>query len=73
VSAELDAGQVEAQRAKSLLELASDYTRLALQVPEDIETLRAITAELMFEVGLLRHDLRRLGERVETLEKGGDQ
>ncbi len=66
---EPDAEQVEAERARTLLELASAYTREALEVPEELERLRALMAEQLFEVAMLRLELRQLGARVERLEK----
>jgi regulator of replication initiation timing len=66
---EPDAEQVEAERARTLLELAAAYTRQALEVPDELERLRALMAETLFENAMLRLELRQLGARVERLEK----
>jgi hypothetical protein len=66
---EPDAEQVEAQRARTLLELAGAHLRQALKFPEEVETLRSMVAELLLENGFLRHDVRRAVERIEALER----
>jgi hypothetical protein len=63
-----DAEQVEAQRARSLLELAGVYTRQALRFPDDVANLQTLVMELLLEVGMLRLDVRRLADRVDRLE-----
>lgn len=50
--------------ARQLIEQAVRYVRAALDVPEDLETLRSIVANLLFEVAVLRtqvEELQRLG------------
>jgi hypothetical protein len=42
------------QHARQLLEQAGRYTRAALQVPDDLETLRAVVSNLLLEVAILR-------------------
>jgi hypothetical protein len=64
-----DAEQVEAMRARTLLELAGVHTRQALQFPDDVANLQTIAAELLLEVAMLRLDVRRLTERVEAQER----
>ena len=65
-----DATAAEAERqANRLLELAGGYVRDTLQLPSEVATLRTMVAELLLENGFLRHDLRRLTERVEALER----
>lgn len=48
------------QHARQLIEQAGRYTRAALQVPDDIETLRTIIANLMLEVAMLRIEVEQL-------------
>jgi ubiquinone biosynthesis protein UbiJ len=64
-----DAEQVEAQRARTLLELAGAYVRQALSFPDEIAMLRGEVAALLFENSALRYQLDRLAGRVEALEK----
>lgn len=52
------------QHARQLIEQAGRYTRAALQVPDDIETLRIITANLMLEVAMLRVQVEQLQKRA---------
>jgi hypothetical protein len=66
---EPDAEQVEAQRARSLLELAGVYVREALALPEQVKVLQSITANLLFENAALRHQLDQLRGRVDALER----
>lgn len=68
-SLEPDAEQIEAQRAKTLLELTDGYVRQALALPEQVETLQSITANLLFENAALRWQLDQLAARVERLER----
>lgn len=63
------AEHVEAQRARTLLELAGACTRQALAFPDDLRNLRTITAELLLENAMLRLDVQHLTDRVETLER----
>jgi hypothetical protein len=65
---DLDAEQIEAQRAGTLLELAGGYVRQALALPDQVEVLQSITANLLFENATLRHQLDRLAERVDRLD-----
>ncbi len=64
-----DAEQVEAQRARTLLELAGGYVRQALALPEQVEALQSITANLLFENATLRWQHDQLADRVEALER----
>lgn len=64
-----DAEQLEELRARRLLELAGAYVRQALALPEQVETLQAITANLLFENAALRWQLDRLAGRVDALER----
>jgi hypothetical protein len=66
---EPDAEEVEAERARALLEMASGYTRQALAFPDEVSALRHMVAEVLFENAALRWQLDRLGERVERLER----
>jgi hypothetical protein len=66
---DLDAEQIEAQRARTLLELAGGYVRQAVAFPDQVEVLQSITANLLFENATLRHQLDRLAERIERLER----
>ncbi len=59
-----DAEQVEAARARTLLELAGGYTRLALNFPGEVAELRRVVAELLFEVAILRGRLEHLERRA---------
>jgi hypothetical protein len=59
-----DPEQVEAARARTLLELAGVYVRQVLQLPDDVAALRTLTAELMLEVGMLRVKVEGLERRV---------
>ncbi len=59
-----DAEQVEAARAKTLLELAGSYTRIALKFPTEIDTLRVLVANLLFETAILRGRVEELERRV---------
>jgi hypothetical protein len=65
---EAEAALAERQ-ARRLLELAGSYVRDTLQLPSEVATLRTMLAELLLEAGFLRHDIRRLAERVEALER----
>jgi predicted RecB family endonuclease len=67
---EPDAEQVEADRARTLLELAAVHVRQALEVPDELARLRQLAAEQMFELAILRLDVRELQARVERLEQG---
>ncbi len=66
---EPDAEQLEAQRARTLLDLAGGYVRQALQLPDQVQTLRTVVAELLLENAMLRLDVRALAQRVDALEK----
>ena len=66
---EPDAEQLQEQTARRMLEQAGRYVREALALPEQVETLQSITANLLFENAALRHQLDRLTERVERLER----
>jgi ubiquinone biosynthesis protein UbiJ len=72
---EPDAEQLGEQAAQRLLEQAGRYVREALALPEQVEVLQSITANLLFENAALRHQVGRLAERVERLERraGGDR
>ncbi len=72
---EPDAKQVEAQHARTLLELAGGYVRQALVLPEQVEVLQSITANLLFENAALRYQVDQLRSRVDALERraGGGQ
>jgi hypothetical protein len=59
-----DAEQVEAERARTLLELAGVYVRQVLQLPDDVAALRTLVAELLLEVGILRVKVEGLEKRV---------
>jgi hypothetical protein len=61
---EPDAKIIEAARARTLLELAGTYTRLALDFPTEIDTLRVLVAELLFEVAMLRGSIDTLERRT---------
>jgi ubiquinone biosynthesis protein UbiJ len=65
---EPDAEQLGEQAAQRLLEQAGRYVREALALPEQVEVLQSITANLLFENATLRHQVDRLAERVERLE-----
>jgi hypothetical protein len=64
-----DAEQIEAERARTLLELAGVYTRQALRFPDEIEHLRTIVAELLFENGILRLRVEEMESRLDRLER----
>jgi hypothetical protein len=64
-----DAEQVEALRAKSLLELAGVHLRQALAFPDEIRMLRGEVASLLFENAALRYQLDQLAGRMEWLER----
>jgi hypothetical protein len=68
---EPDAEQLEAQRARNLLELAGGYVRQALALPEQVEVLQSIAANLLFENATLRWQVDQLTGRVEALERSG--
>jgi ubiquinone biosynthesis protein UbiJ len=72
---EPDAEQLGEQTARRMLEQAGRYVREALALPEQVEVLQSITANLLFENATLRHQVDRLAERVERLERraGGDR
>jgi hypothetical protein len=61
---EPDAEQVEAQRARTLLELAAVHVRQALAFPDDVQVLRTIVAELLLEVAIVSSRLDALERRV---------
>jgi predicted RecB family endonuclease len=69
---EPDSEQVEAQRVRSLLELAGVYVRQALALPEQVEVLQSITGNLLFENAALRWQLDQLRSRVDVLERRAD-
>src|SRR6266496_6728984 len=66
---EPDAEQIEAQTARRMLEQAGRYVREALALPEQVETLQSITANLLFENAALRWQLDQLRGRVEAIER----
>jgi predicted RecB family endonuclease len=66
---EPDVEQVEAQRARTLLELAGGYVRQALALPDQVEVLQSIVSNLLFENAALRWQLDRLAARVDALER----
>jgi predicted RecB family endonuclease len=66
---EPDVEQVEAQRARTLLELAGGYVRQALALPDQVEALQSIVSNLLFENAALRWQLDRLAARVDALER----
>jgi ubiquinone biosynthesis protein UbiJ len=66
---EPDSEQLGEQTARQMLEQAGRYVREALALPEQVEVLQSITANLLFENAALRHQLDRLTERVERLER----
>jgi hypothetical protein len=66
---EPDAEQVEAQAARRLLEQAGRYVREALALPEQVEVLQSITANLLFENATLRWQHDQLTGRIEALER----
>lgn len=66
---EPDAAQVEALQAHRLLELVGAYTRRALALPEQVEVLQSITANLLFENAALRWQADQLAARVDVLER----
>jgi hypothetical protein len=60
-----DAEQVEAQHARTLLELAGVYVRQALALPDEVAALRTLVAELLLEVGMLRLQVDALERRAD--------
>ncbi len=66
---EPDAEQLEELRARRLLELAGDYVRRALDLPDQVAAVRTLLAEEMLENAMLRLDIRRLQGRVDALER----
>jgi hypothetical protein len=64
-----DAEQATEIQARRLLELAGGYVRQALALPEQIEVLQSIAANLLFENAALRHQIDQLTVRVERLER----
>jgi hypothetical protein len=66
---EPEADQLAEAQARRLLELAGSYVRGALEVPDQLATLRTIAAEALLELAMLRLEVRRLSERVEALER----
>ena len=68
-SLEPDAEQVEAQRARTLLELVDAHVRQALALPDQVETLQSIAANLLFENAAFRYQIDQLTTRIERLER----
>ncbi len=68
---EPDAAQIEQQRARKLLELASHHVRESLKFPDELQTLRTILANTMLEVAMQRQEIDYLTKRVRILEKRG--
>lgn len=66
---EPDAEQLAELQARRLLELAGDYVRRALELPDQVAAVHTLLAEQMLESAMLRLDVRRLQTRVEALEK----
>lgn len=60
---EPEADQLADAQARRLLELAGEYVRGALQVPEQL------AAGALLEVAMLRLNVQRLSERIEALER----
>lgn len=65
----MDAEQIETQKARRLLELAGAYVRGALRFPGEVAALRAIVGQLLFEQHALQHQIDQLTERIERLER----
>lgn len=55
---------VEPTEGDRLLQLARVYLRDVLKVPDELATLRTLTAELLLEVGILRLKVEQLERRV---------
>lgn len=68
-SLEPDAEQTEQLQARRLLELAGGYVRQALALPDQVEALQSITANLLFENAALRYQLDQIRKRVDRLER----
>jgi ubiquinone biosynthesis protein UbiJ len=66
---EPDAEQLQEQTARRMLEQAGRYVREVLALPEQVEVLQSITANLLLENATLRWQLERLAGRVEALER----
>lgn len=66
---EPDAEQIEAQRARTLLELAGGYVRVALAFPDQVAALQSISANLLFENANLRWQVDQLSARIDALER----
>jgi hypothetical protein len=64
-----DAEQIEADRARTLLELAAIYVRQALAFPDQVAALQNITANLLFENANLRWQVDQLSSRIDALER----
>jgi hypothetical protein len=64
-----DAEQLAELQGRRLLELAGDYVRRALELPDEIAAVRNLLADEMLENAFLRNDLRRLTARVDALEQ----
>jgi hypothetical protein len=52
------------QHARQLIEQAARYVRAALEVPDDLETLRVIVATNMLEIAILRAQVEALERRA---------
>jgi hypothetical protein len=57
------------QAARRLLEAAGRYTRQALRFPDEVQALRTLVAEVLFENGMLRLRVDELESRVDRLER----
>jgi hypothetical protein len=55
---------MEPTEGDRLLQLARVYLRDVLKVPDELATLRTLTAELLLEVGMLRLKVDALERRV---------
>ena len=62
---EPDAEQIAEIQARRLLELAGGYVRQALELPDELATLRTLVAELLLEVGMLRLKVDALERQVD--------
>jgi hypothetical protein len=52
------------QHARQLLEQAARYIRAALDVPEDVQTLRTLVSTLWLELAMLRSQVEDLERKV---------